>query len=92
MVKILQSSPYRVRPHERVRFECTAVGEPKPNLVWRKMAAPYGTAVAPLASREEDGKAVLEIYNVSAADTGTYMVMQSSYTIARSTVTRNSVA
>lgn len=74
MVKILQSSPYRVRPHERVRFECVSTGQTKPNLFWRKMSQPYTSAVAPLPSREEDGKIVLELFNVSAADTGIYMV------------------
>lgn len=72
-LRILQSSPYRVRPNERVRLECVAFGDQSPDISWRKI--PYTGVDTSLISQQIDGKTVFEISNVSVLDTGTYKVL-----------------
>ncbi|CAG2167829.1 unnamed protein product, partial [Oppiella nova] len=70
-VRILQSSPYRVRPHEKVRLECEATGDPKANLIWRRVSQqPYSSVPSLIGSTGTEGKAIIEISNVTAADAG----------------------
>jgi len=74
-VRILQSSPYRVRPHEKVRLECEATGDPKANLIWRRVSQqPYSSVPSLIGSTGTEGKAIIEISNVTAADAGVYVV------------------
>ncbi|XP_054720927.1 basement membrane-specific heparan sulfate proteoglycan core protein-like [Uloborus diversus] len=70
-VRIVQANPYRVRPGETVRFECISHGDPKPNVVWRKLRHPLVSYAG--RSEREDGKALLEIRRVSQSDAGVYI-------------------
>jgi hemicentin len=77
-VRILQSNPFRVRPNERIRLECVAEGEPKPNVVWRKHQQPYTGFAQTIPVTEIEGKAILEIPSVSASDSGIYICTSTS--------------
>lgn len=70
-MRIIQANPYRVRPGETVRLECLAEGDPRPNVVWRKLRHP----LVSYSSTEdvEDGRAFLEIRRVSQSDSGVYI-------------------
>lgn len=70
-VRIIQANPYRVRPGETVRFECMSEGDPRPNVVWRKLRHPLVSYSA--TENVEDGKALLEIRRVSQTDSGVYI-------------------
>lgn len=70
-VRIIQANPYRVRPGETVRFECMAEGDPRPNVVWRKLRHPLVSYSS--TENVEDGRALLEIRRVSQTDSGVYI-------------------
>ncbi|XP_054159296.1 basement membrane-specific heparan sulfate proteoglycan core protein-like isoform X2 [Oppia nitens] len=73
-VKILQSTPYRVRPYERVKLECEATGNPKPSLTWKRISQQlYSTAPSLIVSTEIDNKILFELSNVTIADSGIYV-------------------
>lgn len=60
-----------MRPGETVRFECMAEGDPRPNVVWRKLRHPLVSYSS--TENVEDGKALLEIRRVSQTDSGVYI-------------------
>ncbi|RWS16137.1 basement membrane-specific heparan sulfate proteoglycan core protein-like protein [Dinothrombium tinctorium] len=77
IVKILQGNIRRVRPRERVRFECVAEGDPKPSVVFitpQQRIYPYEV------SRTQEARAVIEINEVSSADAGVYRCVANSST------------
>lgn len=69
LLRIIQENPYRARPGDTVRFECTVSGDPKPSLEWRKLRQP----LVSYAASEEDGRARLEINHVTLSDAGVYV-------------------
>ncbi|CAG2107533.1 unnamed protein product, partial [Medioppia subpectinata] len=78
-VKILQSSPYRVRPNEKVRLECEANGDQTSNLIWRRVSHQlHSGAPILVAGTESEGRAVIEISNVTASDSGVYVCTSTS--------------
>lgn len=71
-VRILQTNPYRVQLHDKIKLECIAddPNDQNVNIVWRKYVQNYMKEAVP--AEELGGQAVLVINSASASDSGIY--------------------
>lgn len=76
-VKIMASSPYRVRPGERVKFDCKS-DDPQAIITWSKMGDYSGSSTLYPKTDDYQQESILDLSAVTVSDSGIYICSATS--------------